>query len=105
MLTKATGGVILRVKLTPKAAKNALVRAEEDSAGNRLLRASVTAVPENGKANAALVKMLSKKLGLPKGSIRLIAGDKSRHKTVLFEGLPDSLLEQLEAKFSALGLT
>lgn len=105
MLSKATGGVTLRVKLTPGAARNALVRTEQDDAGNALLRATVTTVPEKGKANAALIKMLAKKLGLPKTSIRLIAGEQSRHKTVLVMGPPDTLLKQLESKFSAQGLT
>ena len=104
MLIPVKDGVTLKVKLTPKAAKNALVRAEYDEGGNMLLRASVTAVPEKGKANAALIKLLAKKLGLPKTNIRLIAGEQSRHKTVLFAGAPDDLMKLLEAKFSALGL-
>ena len=97
-------GVILKVKLTPKAARDAIVRIDTDAEGNQQLRASVTAVPEKGKANSALVKMLSKKLGLPKTSIRLIAGEQSRHKTVHFDGDPDELMEKLTAKFSGLGL-
>jgi len=105
VFSAAKGGVTLRVKLTPGAARNALVRAEADDAGNSLLRATVTTVPEKGKANAALIKMLAKKLGLPKTSIRLIAGEQSRHKTVLFQGPPDELMQQLKDKFSALGLT
>ena len=105
MLTPVKNGVTVHVKLTPKAAHNALVRTEQDEAGNMLLRASVTAVPEKGKANAALIKMLAKKLGLPKGSIRLIAGEQSRHKTLLFEGVPVEMMKLLEAKFNALGLT
>ena len=105
MLSKAKDGVTFRVKLTPKAARNALVRTEQDEAGNTLLRASVTAVPEKGKANASLIKMLAKKLGLPKTNIRLIAGEQSRHKTVLISGTPDEMMKLLEAKFSALSLT
>jgi len=104
VFTTAKNGVTLRLKLTPGAARNALVRVDADADGNAVLRAAVTTVPEKGKANAALIKMLAKKLGLPKTGIRLIAGEQSRYKTVFFEGPPDDLVKLLEAKFCALGL-
>ena len=77
---------------------------EADVDGKQYLKATVTAVPEKGKANAVLVKLLAKKLGLPKTSISLIAGDQSRHKTVHFEGPPEDLTKELKAKFRVLGL-
>lgn len=105
MIKPHSEGAVLSVKLTPKASKNALTRVEADVNGKSLLRASVTTVPENGKANAALIKLLSKKLGLPKTSIRLIAGEQSRYKTVLFEGEPGELILALSDKLRGLGLT
>jgi len=104
MITARSDGVLLRVKLTPKASRNALVRTEANADGDPQLRASVTAVPEKGKANAALIKLLAKKLGLPKTSIRLIAGDQSRHKSILFEGEPGELKTVLSARLRILGL-
>ena len=102
--TKTTSGVTIRIKLAPKAARNALVRLDKKADGTVILRASVTAVPEKGKANAALIKLLASKLGLPKSSISLIAGETSRHKTLSIKGEPDELTETLNAKLRAEGL-
>ena len=104
MIDTGKNGVIFKLKLTPKAAKNALVRIERDVDGKEYLRASVTTVPEKGKANAALIKLLSKKVGLPKTRIRLIAGELSRYKTVHLSGEPETLTNELKARFRELGL-
>ena len=100
----AKDGVRLNVRLTPSASRDALERTDEDADGQRRLRASVTTVPEKGKANAALIKLIAKKLRLPKSSIRLIAGEQSRNKTILIEGDPAELMIALDTKFRALGL-
>lgn len=50
---------------------------------------SVTALPEKGKANAALLKLLAKQLGVAAGRLRVAAGDTDRHKQVAFSGHPD----------------
>ncbi|WP_417449501.1 DUF167 family protein [Kordiimonas sp.] len=96
-------GLRLPVRLTPGARKDSLDGFTETADGLRL-KACVTAVPEKGKANAALAKLLAKKLRLPKTSIRLIAGEQSRNKMLLLEGTPDKLLAALDAKFRDLGL-
>ncbi|WP_262692256.1 DUF167 domain-containing protein [Kordiimonas aestuarii] len=103
ILTLAVDGVRLPIRLTPGASKDSLDGFMETADGLRL-KAGVTAVPEKGKANAAIAKLLAKKLRLPKTSIRLIAGEQSRNKTVLIEGVPDELLSVLDAKFRDLGL-
>jgi uncharacterized protein (TIGR00251 family) len=94
----------MQVRLTPGAARDRLDRLDTDDAGHRRLRVTVTAVAEKGKANAALAKLLSKKLRLPKSGIRLIAGELNRNKTVLIAGDPDELEEALDAKLRELGL-
>lgn len=77
---------------------------KRDAAGHTYLKVSVTAVPEKGRANAALIKLLAQKLGLPKTSISLIAGETSRLKTLHIKGKPEELLNILDAKLRALGL-
>ncbi|WP_286829082.1 MULTISPECIES: DUF167 family protein [Kordiimonas] len=104
LLIRVAEGVRLHIRLTPKAAADKLDRIDRDAEGQPRLRATVTAIPENGKANAALIKLLSKKLRLPKSAIRLIAGDQNRNKTILFEGVPDELFDALDAKLRELGL-
>lgn len=66
---------LIRVKVATKASKNAIVGVR-----NGELLISVTAVPENGKANEAIVKLLSKSFKCAKSKINLIFGSKSKNK-------------------------
>ncbi len=68
----AAPGAVLEVRVTPKASRNEI--REEDGQ----IRVYVTTVPENGKANDAVVKLLSKALGVPKSRLTLIRGATSR---------------------------
>lgn len=70
----ALPGATLTVRVTPKASRNAIER--DDSA----LRVYVTTVPENGKANAAVQKMLAKALGVSKSQLVLTRGETARDK-------------------------
>ena len=58
--TPASGGVSVRVRLTPKATRNAVAGIAKDAQGITALKATVTASPEGGKANKALIGMLAK---------------------------------------------
>ena len=51
------------------------------------LKIKVRAAPENGRANAAVVEVLAKALGLPKSALTLESGESSRHKRVCIRGL------------------
>ncbi len=51
-----------------------------------VLRVRVKAVPDKGKANAAVVALLAKALGVPKTAVTLVSGDTARLKTVAIEG-------------------
>lgn len=64
----------ITLRVTPRAAKNRIV--EEHG----VLRVYVTAVPEGGKANEAVRKLLAKHIGVPKSSLALVRGAKSRDK-------------------------
>jgi hypothetical protein len=66
---------LIRVKVATKASKNAIVGTR-----NGGLLISVTAVPENGKANEAIVKLLSKSFKCAKSKINLVSGSKSKNK-------------------------
>ena len=60
------------VHLTPKASQNKVGGWAEDVKGEKVLRVKVTAVPEDGKANDALIKLLSAFFKVPKSKISLI---------------------------------
>jgi len=88
-------GVQVRLRLTPKAKKSVIIGFLEDADGHMVLKLSVTAVPEKGKANAALIKLLSKEWKLAKSDIEITAGELSRHKTLLLRGEGNSLMQRL----------
>jgi uncharacterized protein len=59
------------------------------------VKARVRAVPEDGKANASLVKLLAKRLGLAARDVTIAAGATSRLKQVRISGDPDELALKL----------
>lgn len=71
----------LKVRVTPKAAKDGLGGVWEGPEGERRLIVRVTVVPEKGKANKAVTALLAKKLGVPKSALTLTAGETDRNKT------------------------
>ncbi len=89
-------GVLVPVRLTPKAGRNRIDGVKADADGTRRLAVSVTAVPEHGKANGALIGLLAKTWNLPKSAIAITAGAKARAKLVRVAGDPDTLLARIE---------
>lgn len=67
-------GTEIALRVTPKASRNAIEL--RDGA----LRIYVTCVPEDGKANAAVQKLLAKELGIAKSRLTLIRGHTARDK-------------------------
>jgi uncharacterized protein len=70
---------LLSVRVTPKASANR-IRIETQDDGNVRVRVDVTVVPEDGKANDAVIKQVSKALGVPKSAITIMQGQTSRDK-------------------------
>ena len=91
------GGVDLYVRLTPKAAFDRIDGIETTADGMRHLKARVRAVPENGAANAALVRMVAKALGVPGSAVSVVAGGTARLKTLRILGEPAALVKSIEA--------
>jgi len=72
----------LRIHLTPRSARDEVLGLEGD-----VLRVRVTAPPAEGRANEAILRLLARTLGVPKGSLRIVRGQRSRDKLVAVEGL------------------
>ncbi|KRW97404.1 DUF167 domain-containing protein [Paracoccus sp. PXZ] len=70
----ARPGAQIAVRVTPRASRNAVIPDGE------LIRVTVTTVPEDGKANAAVAKLLAKALGVAKSRLVLVRGATSRDK-------------------------
>ena len=75
-------GVLLPVRARAGARRNA-IEGEHDG----MLKISITAAPEKGKANKAILALLSKRLGLPKSSLTVAAGETSTRKQILVRGI------------------
>jgi uncharacterized protein (TIGR00251 family) len=73
----------VRIRVSPGARRTELVGRHGDG-----WRARVTAPPERGRANAELEGLLAETLGVPRASVRVVAGRASRDKVVEVEGLP-----------------
>ena len=72
----------IRLRVTPNAGRDAIEGYETLADGTGVLRIRVAAVPDKGKANAAVIALLAKSLHLPKSSITLLSGETARLKTV-----------------------
>ncbi|WP_367717087.1 DUF167 family protein [Nitratireductor sp. GISD-1A_MAKvit] len=91
------GGVTLLVRLTPRSLRDAIEGAGQTADGREHLKARVRAVPENGKANAALEKLLAKALRVPASGVSVTTGITARLKTVEIRGDPHNLMVSLAA--------
>jgi uncharacterized protein (TIGR00251 family) len=92
-LVPVPGGTRLRLRVHPKARKDASTGVHAGA-----LKVSVTAPPEKGKANDAVVKLLAKALDLPKGSIEIVGGETSQDKTVVVGLEREELRRTLELR-------
>ena len=75
------GGILIRVRVQPKASRNAVVL-EADGR----VRVALTAPPVDGAANKALVQFLARFLGVKKRDVRIESGERGREKTILVLG-------------------
>ena len=94
-------GASVRVRLTPKSSRDA-VDGLADTAEGRALKARVRAVPEDGAANAAVVQLVATWIGVPKSSVGVTAGHKSRVKTLGIAGDPGELADLIARRLAHL---
>lgn len=80
------GGLTLHLRATPNAGVDRIEGVETRDDGHDVLRVRVKAVPDKGKANAAVIVLLAKALGTSKSQISLVSGDTARQKTVFIAG-------------------
>ncbi|QJE71722.1 DUF167 domain-containing protein [Aerophototrophica crusticola] len=102
-LEPAADGVRLFLKVTPKASRDRVQGVAEGADGRQVVKVTVTAVPEAGKANAAVIALLAKAWGVPKSSIAVVAGGTDRSKVLFVDGDPRDLSARLSAWLAGLG--
>tara|TARA_R110000868_G_scaffold189695_1_gene432844 strand:- start:30654 stop:30893 length:240 start_codon:yes stop_codon:yes gene_type:complete len=64
------------IRVTPNASRNA-IKMDGD-----IMRVYVTTVPESGKANKAVIVLLSKELNIAKSKISIVKGETGKDKTI-----------------------
>ncbi len=74
--------VRLSVRLTPRGGSDRV-----DGAVDGVLRVRVAAPPVDGAANRALLRLIAEELDVPRGAVRLAAGEGSRTKMVEVDGV------------------
>ncbi len=88
--------MLLRVRVTPNAGADRIETSEIRDDGEAVLRVRVAAVPDKGKANAAVVALLAKALGVPKSAVSVVSGETARVKTLEIAGNPETLAESVD---------
>ncbi len=76
------GGVLLRVRVQPKASRNAVAGLTDECC-----RIALTAPPVEGAANEALIEFLAKVLAVKKRQVTLVSGAHARSKCLHIAGL------------------
>ena len=93
---RTADGLRLDVRLTPRGGRDAVDGIVALSDGRAVLGVRVRAVPEDGKANAALARLLAKEFGVPASAIRVVSGATSRVKTLAIDGDAAALAARLD---------
>ena len=87
----------LAIRLTPKGGRDTVDGLADTPTGGAV-KARVAAPPEDGKANAALQRLIAKWIGVPPSAVTLASGGKSRDKILRIAGDPAALERIIRAK-------
>jgi uncharacterized protein YggU (UPF0235/DUF167 family) len=90
------GGVAVTVRLTPKGGRDAIEGVEQRAGGQCVLKARVRAAASEGEANAALIRLIARALGVPPRDVTLTTGATSRIKRLSVAGDGPTLAAALE---------
>jgi uncharacterized protein YggU (UPF0235/DUF167 family) len=96
------GCVIVRVRVTPKSSIEGVAGVGSTPEG-AAFAAKVRAVPAEGQANAALERLVARWLDVPKSTVRVTHGAKSRVKSLTISGETGCLEQRLKAKLAEAG--
>lgn len=89
-------GIQLLVRLSPNASSDRIYGEECLADGTKVLKIKVRAVPEKGRANKALMKLLAKSLHIAPSHVSILKGAAARIKTLRIAGNPSELATGIE---------
>ena len=94
-------GVRVQLKVTPKAKRSQFGGLLDEPDGGKALKVSVTAAPEGGKANEAVIALMAREWGVAKSAISVVSGATDRRKLVEIRGPSQELLARLQGWLAA----
>ena len=100
-LRPGKGGLLLTVRVTPRSSRDEVAGLHVAGDGAVSLAVKVTAVPDKGRANKAVIETLAKACRSPKSAFTLVAGDTERNKTILVTGNSAALEALIAQKVNA----
>ena len=101
ILRRSDDHIDLFVRVTPNGSRDEITGIVDCGEGEYRLALKVCAVPEKGKANKAVIKLLAKRLQVPKSSITVTGGAATRQKTLRIMGDADGIVSALEKQLPA----
>lgn len=90
-------GARLFLRVTPNASNNLISSVSERADGTCALGLKVTAPPDKGRANQAVIALMAQALGLPKSALAITSGHTARSKTLTITAPDAGLHRALEA--------
>jgi len=94
MIREVKEGILINLKILPNSKKCEFIKSED------ILKVKITAQPIDGKANKCLIEFLSKTFKVPKSYIKIVKGETSKEKTILFEDITDEKLAKIKEVLS-----
>lgn len=82
------------MRVTPRGGRDAVDGWTADADGRPLLKVRVSAAASDGAANAAVIALIARALGLPKSAVRIAAGETARVKRLEISGAEDEGLRR-----------
>lgn len=99
ILHRSDDHIDLFVRVTPNGSRDEITGIVDCGEGEYRLALKVRAVPEKGKANKAVIKLVAKLLGQPKSSITVASGSATRQKTLRITGDANGIISSLDRFF------
>jgi uncharacterized protein len=90
MLQQTDKGILINIKVIPNASRSEIVGVE-----NEELKVRLAAVPDKGEANDELIRFMAKFLSVGKTNVKIVKGQKSRHKQVGVAGVSLEALKEV----------
>jgi uncharacterized protein (TIGR00251 family) len=89
--------VRVEFEVTPRASRARIDGPADEADGSKVLKVAVTAPPEDGKANRAVIELMAKEWKLPKSAFEIASGATGKRKSVAITGDSMALLDRLNA--------